>query len=161
MTLWCRMLPWQIWLCFCFVQDEGRGTKLVHNNDMGMQSHIEVIQFTGGWVSRGPPRGKGGWEGVFVNRSESRVVPSSRHTSWLSLFVLSSVICEPKKVHVSRFLKKGKCRGNVPPSVSSESRVDVPAKRFSIVLFVCFCGMIDQRWELNDVQRQRSKLGSR
>lgn len=152
MTLWCRMLPWQIWLCFCFVQDEGRGTKLV-NNDMGMQSHIEVIQFTGGWVSRGPPRGKGwgGWEGVFVNRSESRVVPSSRHTSWLSLFVLSSVICEPKKVHVS-FFKKGTRRGNVPPSFSSESRVEMSQQK-DLVLFFLY---VFVEWLIRDESSMRS-----
>lgn len=100
---------------------------------------------------------KGGWEGVFVNRSESRVVPSWRYTSWLSLFVLSSVICEPKKVHVSRFFffKKGKRRGNVPPSVISESRVEMSQQR-DLVLFFLY---VFVEWLIRDESSIRSSDG--
>lgn len=152
MTLWCRMLPWQIWLCFCFVQDEREGGQSLLIMTWVCNPTLRLFSSQGdGWAGDHREE-REGWEGVFVNRSESRVVPSSRHTSWLSLFVLSSVICEPKKVHVSRFLKKGKCRGNVPPSVSSESRVEMSQQK-DLVLFFLY---VFVEWLIRDESSMRS-----
>lgn len=116
--LWsCRMLPWvtrQIWLCCYFVVlMKGMGDR------DGGQSLLMMT-----WVCNptlrlfSSERGDGRAEDhrgriVFVNRSESGVVPSWRHTSWLSLFVLSSLICEPKKVHVPPF--EGQMSGKINP----------------------------------------------
>lgn len=50
------------------------------------------------------------------------------------------------------FLKKGKCRGNVPPSVSSESRVEMSQQK-DLVLFFLY---VFVEWLIRDESSMRS-----
>lgn len=73
------------------------GADLV-NDDMGMQPHIEVIQFRG----EGIVQDHWGWT-VFVNSSEIGVVLTSH---LVDLFVRHPVICDPRKVMFISFKRR-------------------------------------------------------
>lgn len=152
MTLWCRMLPWQIWLCFCFVQDEREGGQSLLIMTWVCNPTLRLFSSQGdGWA--GDHREEREVGGCICKQIREEGCPFL--TSHLVIKSLCSLLCDlwtKESLCFTFFLKKGKCRGNVPPSVSSESRVEMSQQK-DLVLFFLY---VFVEWLIRDESSMRS-----
>lgn len=159
MTLWCRMLPWmarQIWLCFCFVQDEREGGQSLLMMTWVRNPTLRLFSSQGdGWAE--DHREERGVGGCICKQIREQGCPFL--TLHLVIKSLCSLLCDlwtkESSCFAFFFFKKGKRRGNVPPSVISESRVEMSQQR-DLVLFFLY---VFVEWLIRDESSIRSSDG--